>query len=235
MKQTRTKVPERAKQEQKPRAEAVIWTPKMLEALGNGVKGGKWFSLIDKVCRFSTLEKAWGKVRRNRGAAGVDKQTIKAFDHKAELYLKELSEAIAAGTYKPDPVKRVEIDKGGGKTRPLGIPTVKDRIAQTAVLMVIEPIFEAQFLDVSYGFRPERGAKDALREVDKLIKQGYTFVVDADIKGYFDAIPHDKLMSRVKESISDGQLLRLLEGWLKQDIVSGCERWTPNIGSPQGA
>jgi RNA-directed DNA polymerase len=235
MKQIRTIVPEKATQEQKHGAKAVIWTPKMLEALGNGVKGGKWFSLIDKVYRYSTLAKAWEKVRRNRGAAGVDKQTIEAFDHKADLYLRELSKAIETGTYKPSPVKRVEIAKGGGKTRPLGIPTVKDRIAQTAVLMVIEPIFEAQFLDVSYGFRPERGAKDALREVDRLIKQGYTFVVDADIKGYFDAIPHDKLMSRVKESISDGALLRLLEEWLKQDIVSDCARWTPTVGTPQGA
>jgi RNA-directed DNA polymerase len=129
----------------------------------------------------------------------------------------------------------VEIAKADGKKRPLGIPTVKDRIAQAAVKRVIEPIFEREFLPTSYGFRPGRGCKDALREVDGLLKKGYTHVVDADLKAYFDSIPHARLQARIEERISDGRLLELLAGWLHQDIVQGMERWTPTGGTPQGA
>src|SRR3989339_1099625 len=117
----------------------------------------------------------------------------------------------------------------------LGIPTVKDRVVQTAVKRVIEPIFEMEFLPMSYGFRPGKGCKDALREVDRYLKEGYTHVVDADLKGYFDSIPHPQLKERIEERISDGRLLELLAGWLKQDIVKGLERWTPAGGTPQGA
>jgi RNA-directed DNA polymerase len=115
------------------------------------------------------------------------------------------------------------------------VPTIKDRIVQAATKMVIEPIFECQFLDMSYGFRPGRGCKDALREVDGLIKDGYTFVVDADLKGYFDSIPQDKLLERVKERISDGRVIDLIDSWLKQDVMHDMERWTPTSGTPQGA
>ena len=235
MEQDRPSVPEGLSKVSGKKAKAEIWTPRMLEALANGVKGGKWFSLIDKVYRPNTLEAAWRKVAGNRGAAGVDRQSIEAFSHKAEAYLEELSLSLQQGMYRPAPVKRVEIPKSKGQTRPLGIPTVKDRIVQTAVLMVIEPIFEAQFLDMSYGFRPQRGAKDALREVDTWLKAGYIFVVDADIKSYFDTIPHERLISRVEETISDGRLLDVLRGWLKQDIMSENKRWTPTSGTPQGA
>ena len=114
-------------------------------------------------------------------------------------------------------------------------PTVKDRIVQAAVKLVIEPIFEFQFLETSYGFRPGRGCKDALREVDGLLKAGHTHVVDADLKGYFDSIPHCPLMERVESSISDGQILGLIQGWLGQDILNGLERWTPTGGTPQGS
>jgi RNA-directed DNA polymerase len=207
----------------------------MLAALGNGVKGNKWFSLIDKVYRPGTLWGAWEQVKANRGAAGIDKQSIEAFAANAEQYLNELAAALEQGTYRPQAVKRVEIPKAGGKTRPLGIPTVKDRIVQTAVKRVIEPIFENEFLPMSYGFRPGRGCKDALREVDGYLKAGYTHVVDADLKGYFDSIPHDLLKARVEEHISDGRLLGILASWLKQDIVKGIERWTPEGGTPQGA
>jgi RNA-directed DNA polymerase len=230
-------VPVTAKQgtETGSRVEASIWTERMLAALENGVKGGKWFSLIDKVARLKTLEIAWQKVAANKGSAGVDGQSVERFGHKAAVYLQELVDALKSGTYQPQPVKRVEIPKGPGKTRPLGIPAVKDRIVQTALKLVIEPIFEKEFEESSYGFRPGRGCKDALREVDLLIKAGYTHVVDADLKSYFDTIPHDRLMALVEMHISDGRLLDLIRGYLKQDVVSGLERWTPVGGTPQGA
>jgi RNA-directed DNA polymerase len=207
----------------------------MLSALVNGVKGGKWFSLMDKVFAPGTLALAWAKVRANKGAAGVDGQSIKRFAAKADLYLSELSAALREGTYRPQPVKRVDIPKGDGRTRPLGIPTVKDRIVQQAVRLVIEPIFEHGFADGSYGFRPKRGCHDALREVDELIKDGYAFVVDADLKSYFDTIPHDRLVARIEEHVTDGGVLDLIRGWLKADILKGLDRWTPTAGSPQGA
>jgi RNA-directed DNA polymerase len=215
--------------------EASIWTERMLSALGNGVKGGKWFSLMDKVFAPKTLAAAWTKVRANKGAAGVDGQSIERFAAKAEDYLAELTAALREGAYRAQAVKRVDIPKGDGRTRPLGIPTVKDRIVQQAVRLVIEPIFETRFRDGSYGFRPGRGCHDALREIDRLIKDGYVHVVDADITAYFDSIPHDRLVVRVEEKISDGRVLDLIRGWLKTDILKGLERWTPAQGSPQGA
>ena len=216
-------------------AEASVWNERMLAALGNGVKGGKWFSLIDKVYRAETLKEAWQKVAANGGAAGVDGQSVKRFAAQAEMYLKELSIALERGSYRPMPVRRVEISKGGGKLRPLGIPVVKDRIVQTALKFVLEPIFEREFLGMSYGFRPGRGCKDALREVEGWLKEGYTFVVDADLRSYFDTIPHARLMERVKEHVSDGRVIELIEAFLQQDIIKDLERWTPSGGTPQGA
>jgi RNA-directed DNA polymerase len=215
--------------------EASVWTERMLAALGNGVKGGKWYSLMDKVYALSTLEAAWGRVKANKGAAGIDRISIKRFKEQAGKYLTELHETLKAGTYRPEAVKRVYIPKSDGKQRPLGIPTVKDRVVQAAVKMVMEPIFEHEFLPMSYGFRPQRGCKDALREVDALIKGGYTFILDADLKSYFDTIPHDKLMQQVELRISDGKLLNLIRMFLQQDVMDGLERWTPTGGSPQGA
>lgn len=212
-----------------------VWSKRMLAALDNGVQGGKWFSLIDKVYRPATLEAAWHKVERNRGAAGIDRQSIERFAAHASTYLAELSHALKTGTYQPQAVRRVEIPKAPGKTRPLGIPTVKDRIVQMAMKMVIEPIFERTFEPSSYGFRPERGCKDALREVDQYLKVGYTHVVDADLQGYFDSIPHAALLERVAEHISDRRVLALLHAWLTQDIVQEMKRWTPTQGAPQGA
>jgi RNA-directed DNA polymerase len=231
----------------------------MVSALVNGVKacpragqrpdprGGKWFSLVDKVIRPATLEAAWRKVARNKGAAGVDGQSIERFASQEERYLRELHDGLKDGSYRPNPVKRVEIPKGDGRTRPLGIPTVKDRIVQTALKMAIEPIFEVQFRSGSYGFRPGRSCKacpraalradpgDALREVDRLLKEGNTFVVDADLQGYFDSIPHDRLMALVAGSISDGRVLSMIEGFLQQDIMTDMARWQPATGTPQGA
>ncbi len=207
----------------------------MLSALVNGVKTGTWYSLIDKVFAPKTLAIAWAKVRSNKGVAGVDGQSIERFAAKAGLYLSELSTALREGTYRPQAVKRVDIPKDDGRTRPLGIPTVKDRIVQQAVRLVIEPIFEAGFCEGSYGFRPGRGCHDALREVARLLEEGYTHVVDADLQSYFDTIPHGALMERVEAKVSDGRILDLIRAWLKADILKGTERWTPVQGSPQGA
>ena len=171
-------------------AEVSVWTKRMLSALGNGVKGGRWYALVDKVFAPNTLAAAWTKVRANKGVAGVDGQSIERFAARAEEYLAELSRALREGSYRPQAVKRVDIPKGDGRTRPLGIPTVKDRIVQQAVRLVIEPIFEAGFHDGSYGFRPGRGCHDALREVDRLIKDGYAYVVDADLAGYLDVVSY---------------------------------------------
>lgn len=215
--------------------EASFWTERMISALENGVKGGRWFSLIDKVYAPATLTAAWAKVRGNDGAAGVDGQSIERFASGAEQYLSELSEELRNGSYRPQPIRRVEIAKGDGRTRPLGIPTVKDRIAQTALKLVIEPIFEATFRPNSYGFRPGRSCRDALREVDRWLKEGFGFVVDADLESYFDSIPHERLMERVEERISDGRVLELVRRWLGQDILKEAQRWTPEQGTPQGA
>ncbi len=215
--------------------EASVWNERMLAALDNGVKGGKWFSLIDKVYRAGTLEAAWRRVAANAGGAGVDGQSVERFAAGAPTYLEELKQALQSGTYQPQAVKRVEIPKGPGQTRPLGIPAVKDRIVQTALKLVLEPIFEREFRDTSYGFRPGRGCKDALREVDRLLKAGYTHVVDADLKSFFDTIPHARLMARVGERVSDGPVLELIEAFLHQDIIHGLQRWRPNGGTPQGA
>ncbi len=212
-----------------------IWTERMLAALGNGVRGGKWFSLIDKVYRPATLRSAWQQVLVNRGAAGVDRLSVERFAGHLDRYLSELGQELEAGRYRPLPVRRVEVEKADGKLRPLGIPTVRDRVAQAAVKRVIEPIFEHMFAPTSFGFRPGRSCKDALRVVDGLLKAGYTHVVDADLKGYFDSIPHDRLKQRLAAHISDSRLLALLDGWIEQDVVQELNRWTPTSGTPQGA
>ena len=215
--------------------EASVWTERMLAALGNGVKGGKWFSLIDKVYDRRTLEAAWKRVAANRGAAGIDQVSVKRFKARKDRYLQELEKDLRKGRYRPEPVRRVYIPKGKGQTRPLGIPTVKDRVVQAALKIVLEPIFEREFLPMSFGFRPGLGCKDALRRVDYLIKKGYTWVVDADLKSYFDSIPHEQLLKRVKEKISDGRVISLVESFLNQDIMEGMKRWSPTAGTPQGA
>jgi len=215
--------------------EASIWTKPMLTALENGVKGGKWFSLMDKVYALATLQAAWQQVQKNKGSHGVDGMSVERFVQKQEQYLQELQQALKSGSYQPLPVKRVFIPKAGGGKRPLGIPAVKDRIVQTALKMAIEPIFENEFVEHSYGFRPLRGCKDALRIVDEGLKAGQTWVVDADMKSYFDSIPHAQLMAEVETFISDGKVLKLIQAYLKQDVMAGLERWTPNAGTPQGA
>lgn len=216
--------------------ERSVWTGRMLEALEKGVKGGVWFSLIDKIVRPGTLHAAWLKVKENRGSAGSDHQSIKDFEANLGKNLGQLEEELVSGRYRPRPILRVYIDKPGAKEkRPLGIPSVRDRVVQAALRLVIEPIFEREFIDSSYGFRPGLGCKDALREVEQHLKSGYTHVVDADLKAYFDSIPHDQLMSDVRLRIADGRILDLMEMFLKQGVLEDMKVWTPEQGTPQGA
>jgi RNA-directed DNA polymerase len=164
-----------------------VWTERMLMALESGVKGGRWFSLIDKIHPVRTLNAAFYQVAENKGAAGVDHVTVNGFKLHLDENLKKLSEDLHSGDYHPQQIRRHHIPKPGTKEkRPLGIPTVRDRVVQTALQMVLEPIFEHDFAEHSYGFRPGRGCKDALRRVDQLLKEGYTYIVDADLKSYFE-------------------------------------------------
>ena len=208
----------------------------MLAALEQGVKGGKWFRLVDKVYALRTLRMAFKKVKANGGAAGVDRQTIEMFERDLEANLEKLAQTLKDGTFRPDAVRRQWIPKPGSKDkRPLGIPTVRDRIVQTALRSVLEPIFERDFAEHSYGFRPKRSCRDALRRVESLLKQDYRWVVDVDLKSYFDTIPHGKLMQRVREKVADGKVLTLIESFLKQKVMSDLNGWTPEAGTPQGA
>jgi len=216
--------------------EQEVWNERMLEALARGVRGGKWHSLYDKVWSLKNLKAAWRRVEANRGGGGVDKMSVAEFAKDAEARLKRLSEALRTGTYKPQPVKRTYIPKVGSREkRPLGIPTIIDRIVQTALRNVIEPIFEQEFEPCSYGFRPGRGCHDALAEIERLLAAGYMHVVDVDLRKYFDTIPHKGLMNEVAKKIADGRVLDLIEAYLHQGILEGMNLWTPEMGTPQGA
>jgi RNA-directed DNA polymerase len=207
----------------------------MLEALEGGVRGGKWHSLYDKVYREANLRAAWESVRSNDGCAGVDKESVAMFGARLPKRIARMNEQLREGTYEPMPVRRGWIPKGGGKLRPLGIPTVIDRVVQTSLRNVIEPIFERKFADCSYGFRPGRGCKDALREVARGLKVGRTWVVDVDIEQCFDSIEHERLVNEVAMEIADGSVLRLIEQYLEQDVMDSLKRWKPEKGTPQGA
>jgi RNA-directed DNA polymerase len=207
----------------------------MLAALEDGVKGGVWFSLIDKVYAQNNLWPAWCKIAANQGAAGVDDITIPQYEREVEANLSRVAEQLKLGQYQPKPIRRTYIPKADGKMRPLGIPTVQDRIVQNAIRQVIEPIFEKHFAPHSYGFRPGRGCRDALRRVQQLLDEGYRYVVDVDLKSYFDTIPHERLMNRLRERIADGRVLQLIESFLKAGIMDGLTEWEPEMGAPQGA
>jgi RNA-directed DNA polymerase len=216
--------------------EPAVWTQRMLAALENGVKGGKWFRLIDKVFAERNLLSSYAKVADNKGAPGVDHVTVEAFGNDREANVAKLMRALRDGIYQPQAIRRTFIPKPGStEQRPLGIPTVGDRVVQGAVRHVVEPIFEKEFADHSYGFRPGRGCKDALRRVNELLEKGYHYVVDVDLKSYFDSIPHERLMSRVGERIADGRVLQLIESFLKASIMDGLDEWEPEAGAPQGA
>ena len=218
-------------------AEPGVWSERMLTALARGVKGNQWFSLIDKVYAERTLALAWAKVESNAGGSGVDCITIERFAKDCPRGLLDLKEQLRMASYLPLPIKRRWIPKPGtNEERPLGIPAVRDRIVQTALRMVIEPIFEHQFAEHSYGFRPGRGCKDALRRVQTLLNEGCTWIVDADLKSYFDTIPKDRLMARVAERIADSRVLTLIRSYLDQEVMEELVRYEPSErGTPQGA
>jgi RNA-directed DNA polymerase len=216
--------------------ERSVWTERMLKTLERGIEGGKWFALIDKVYRIANLQSAFNQVWRNGGSAGIDGQSIRQFEAKEEQQLQQLSQELQKRSYRPAAVKRVWIPKPGStEKRPLGIPVVRDRVVQTALRNVIEPIFERDFAEHSYGFRPRRGAKEALRRVEELLNKAHHWVVDADIKGYFDSIPHSKLMAKVAAKISDGRILELTESYLKAGLMEQSKGWeATEQGTPQG-
>lgn len=216
--------------------EESVWTARMVATLEQGVKGGKWFSLIDKVHAGRNLRSAFAEVKANRGAAGVDHQSVADFEQHSEENLEHLAQQVREGRYLPHALRRVWIPKPGSKERrPLGIPTVRDRVLQAALRHVVEPIFEKDFAEHSYGFRPGRGCKDALRQVDGLLKAGYCWVVDADLQRYFDSIPHRPLLQRIETKISDGRVLALIEALLGQGVMDAMNFWVPEEGTPQGA
>jgi len=216
--------------------EPSVWTERMLTALQQGVKGGVWFSLIDKVYSPGNLAAATAKVVAKHGAAGVDHVDVEAFSLHADENLRKLGEQLRQGTYQPQAIRRVYIPKpGSDEKRPLGIPTVRDRVVQRAIVHVLEPIFERDFAPTSYGFRPGRGCQQALARVEELLAAGYGYVVDADLKSYFDTIPHERLMQRIRGKVADGRLLGLIESFLKAGILEGLHEWTPVAGAPQGA
>jgi RNA-directed DNA polymerase len=217
--------------------EPSVWTRRMLVALENGVRGGKWFRLMDKVYAGRNLQAAFWAVWRNDGSPGVEGQTVQQFEVQQEAQLARLGEELRTGSYRPHPVRRCYIPKPGSREkRPLGIPAVRDRVVQAALRHVIEPIFEREFAETSYGFRPGRGCRGALERVEGLLEAGFTWVVDADLKSYFDTIPHDRMMERVAERIADGPVMRLITAFLKQGVMEEMKGWEPSeAGTPQGA
>jgi RNA-directed DNA polymerase len=217
-------------------ANRAVWNDRMLDALQSGVRGGKWHTLKDKVHSSLNLYVASLSVLGNEGAAGVDHQTVGQFEDRQLEELQRLEEELRSGKYQPRAVKRVWIPKAGStEMRPLGIPSVRDRVVQTALLHVLEPIFDSTFAENSYGFRHGRGCHHALERIEALLNKGYVHVVDADLKSYFDTIPKDRLMDRVGERISDRGILRLVEQFLEQGVMDGLREWTPELGTPQGA
>ena len=240
--QTPSAVPERAPQDGEIRArwawvEPDVWTERMLATLETGIGGGKWFRLIDKVWSPKNLGRSLEKVVAKGGSAGIDQQSARQIEAHKDQTIAKLEQELRTNQYQPQAVKRVWIPKPGSQEkRPLGVPTLRDRIVQGALLQVIEPIFERDFAPHSYGFRPGKGCKDALRRVDELLKAGHHWVVDADLKSYFDTIPQGGLMERIREKVADGRVLNLVEQMLQAGVMDSAKGWQPTEqGTPQGA
>jgi RNA-directed DNA polymerase len=217
--------------------ERTVWTERMLTRLASGEPANRvWFSLMDKTYSPANLRRAFEEVWQKGGCAGADGQTVAHFARQAEAELARMQGQLREGTYRVQPVRRAWIDKPGSQDkRPLGIPAVRDRIVQGALRHVLEPIFETEFAEHSYGFRPGRGAKDALRRVDTLLKAGHIWVVDADLKSYFDTIPHERLLALVKRRVADGRVLALAERFLRAGVMEEAKGWQPTeCGTPQG-
>jgi RNA-directed DNA polymerase len=209
----------------------------MLERLAQSQKQTVWYSLWDKVWSAENLDQAILKVILNRGGSGVDGYTTEQLKAQWPQQCERLQKELKNGSYRPKPARRAWIPKMGSKElRPLGIPAVRDRVVETALRAVLEPIFERDFAEQSYGFRPKRGTFDALQRVEELLRSGHTWVVDADLKSYFDTIPQKRLMELVKERIADGKVLKLLEQYLQAGVMDSCAGWQPTPqGTPQGA
>ncbi|MDY0404389.1 group II intron reverse transcriptase/maturase [Virgibacillus sp. 179-BFC.A HS] len=193
-----------------------------------------WYSLYDKVCRKSNLLDAFYQVRANKGAPGVDNVTIEDYEWMLEDNLEVLQQKLKEKTYRPKPVRRKMIEKGNGKMRPLGIPTVEDRVVQAAIRNILEPIFEGDFLPCSYGFRPGIGAHMAINKVTEHLRNGYEYVIDADLQSYFDTIPHDKLEEQIRQRVVDGSVIRLINQFLKAGVMEGELYEDTPQGAPQG-
>ena len=217
--------------------ERSIWTERMLRRLTSSEPANRvWFTLVDKIYAPANLQSAFKKVWRNGGSAGADAQTVGHFARHAEAELQRLHEQLREGKYRPQPLRRAWVAKPGrAEKRPLGIPAVRDRTVQGALRHVLEPIFEKDFAEQNYGFRPGRGAKDALRRVEGLLRSGHCWVVDADLKSYFDTIPHEGLMALLKERVADGRVLALVESFLRAGVMEESKGWQPTEqGTPQG-
>lgn len=218
--------------------ERCVWTPRMLQRLAQSQEQTVWYSLWDKVWAGDNLDQAILKVIVNGGSAGVDGQTTQQLSEQWTEQRDQLQAQLRQGSYQPQPARRVWIPKPGSpnESRPLGIPCVRDRAVERALVHVLEPIFERDFAAHSYGFRPGRGCLQALERVEHLLQQGYTWIVDVDLKSYFDTIPQDRLMALVQQRIQDGKVLNLLQAYLQAGIMESGKGWQPTEqGTPQGA
>jgi len=217
--------------------ERCIWTERMLERLATSQEQTKWYSLWDKVCRPENLDQAIFKVILNRGSPGVDGYTTGQLQAEWARQRDQLRQELLEGRYRPKPARRAWIPKlGSAELRPLGIPAVRDRVVQTALRAVLEPIFEREFAAQSHGFRPQHSALHALEQVESLLQAGYIWIVDADLKQYFDTIPHGRLMELIKRRVADGRVIKLLEQYLAAGVMESHTGWKPTQeGTPQGA
>ena len=225
-----TDFPKRAGETQDEMAwvERSMWTERMLKRLATSQEQTKWYSLWDKVCSPENLDQAIFKVILNGGSPGVDGYPTQQLHAQWKQQRDQLRQELMGGTYRPKPARRVWIPKlGSAELRPLGIPAVRDRVVQTALRAVLEPIFEREFAAQSHGFRPQHSAMDALQQVENLLQAGYIWVVDADLKQYFDTIPHGRLMKLIKGRVTDGKVIRLLEQYLAAGVMESHKGWKP--------